>query len=231
MAKKSRFVILAFFVFIFLLTTPLIVLNARGYQFNFEEKKLINTGGVFLKSTPKKASIYLNNKLMKVQTPAIINGLMPGEYLVDIELSDFYSWQKQLEIESGMMVKQDSILLLPKKPKTTLISELPKIIIEKKENKLKYDDHEIWLESESENKSNNDDQEEIKLITRYAEKIKQAFLHKDQEHVIFLVGNQVKFVEIDGTNTVDFIKADKILYQDSKLYILQKQNWFLTEFD
>jgi len=223
MTYKIRFVLLMFFAVIFVVATPLVVLNARGYQFNFEEKKLINTGGIFLRSTPKKASIYLNNKPIKVQTPAIINGLIPGEYLVNIELSDFHSWRKQLEIESGMVIKQDNVLLLPKKPKITLISELPEIIIEKKENKLKYNDHEIWLESESENESN--------LITRYGEKIKQAFLHKDQEHVIFLVGNQVKFVEIDGTNTVDFIKADKILYQDSKLYILQKQNWFLTEFD
>lgn len=230
MAKKWRFTILAFFIFVFLLTAPLVVFNARGYQFNFEEKKLINTGGVFLKSTPKKASIHLNNKLVKVQTPTIISGLTPGEYLIELELGGFYSWQKQLEIESGMMIKQDNILLLPKKPKTTPISELPTIIekSDKKENKLKYDDHEIWLESDN---KNDQDEEEIKLITRYAEKIKQAFLYKDQEHIIFLVGNQVKFIEIDGSNIIDFIKADKMLYQDDKLYIRRNQNWFLTEFD
>lgn len=220
MAKKIRFLLLIGFSVVFLAITPLVVLNARGYQFNFEEKRLINTGGVFLKSTPKKASIYLNSKLIKAQTPAIIDGLTPGEYLARLELNGFHSWQKQLEIESGMIVKQDNILLLPKKPKITLVSELPEII-EQKESKLRYSNHEIWLESENEK-----EKEEIKLITRYSQKIKQAFLYKDQEHVIFLVGNDVKFVEIDGSNIIDFIKAEKILYQQDQLYIKNNKSWF-----
>jgi len=223
MAKKIRFLLLIGFAVLFLAITPLVVLNARGYQFNFEEKKLINTGGVFLKSTPKKASIYLNNKLIKVQTPAIIDSLIPGEYLVSTELSGFHSWQKQLEIESGMVVKQDNILLLPKKPKITLTSELPEMI-DQKENRLIYNNHEIWLESDDEKK-------EAKLITRYAEKIKQAFLYKDKEHVIFLVGNQVKFIEIDGKNITDFIKADKILYQQNQLYIQKNKSWFVVDLE
>ncbi|MFH1392131.1 MAG: PEGA domain-containing protein [bacterium] len=221
MTKKLRFIILLIFVFIFALATPLVILRAQGYQFDLEEKKLINTGGIFLKSTPGKASIYLNNKILKVQTPAIISRLIPGKYFVSLELDGFYSWQKKLVIEPNMIVKQDSILLLPKEPKLIQINKLPEITVQK-ENKLNYNNHEIWLES-------GEDEKEIKLITRYAEPIKQAFLYKDHEHVVFLVGDQVKFIELYGTNIVDFIKADKIFYQDNKLFVEISNNWFVLD--
>lgn len=223
MSKKIHFVLSLGIALVFFSVAPLVVLRAQGYRFSVQEKKLITTGGIFLKSMPPKASIYLNSKLLKVQTPAIINGLMPGKYLVQIRLDGFYPWEKKLEVEPNMVVKQDRILLLPKKPKIVPVSELP-AIIKTKEEKLNYNQHEIRLKSE-------DEQEETKLVTRYGRLIKQAFLYKDQKHVIFLVDDEVKVIEIDGMNTIDFIKADQIFYQNDQFYVFQNKNWFLVDLE
>lgn len=206
MAKKIRFLLFVWFSVLFLVITPLVVFHARGYQFNFEEKKLVQTGGIFLKSTSPKAHIYLNNKLLKVQTPAALEGLTPGEYLIKLELNNFHSWQKKIKVKSSLVNKQENILLLPKNPEIIPITKIPKLPTPN--SKLFYNSHEIYYNK--------------KLVTRYAQKIKQAFLYKDQKHIIFLVGNQVKFIELDGQNIADFIKADKINYDAEKniLYLI-----------
>lgn len=216
MTRKVRFILLILFSLVFIIITPFVVLNARGYQLSFEEKTLFNTSGIYLKSTPKQASVYINNKLLKRQTPIIIRGLAPGRYLVKVELDGFHGWTKYLETEPEMVAKKDNILLLPLSPKTEPIKILPIMDQEQNEN-FEYNSHEIYFKE--------------KLVVRYAETIKQAFLYKDHDHVIFLVGNQVKFAEIDGSNIINFIGADKILYQQNQLYIQNNKSWFATNFD
>jgi len=48
------------------------------------------------------------------------------------------------------------------------------------------------------------------LITRFSQPITQAIFYPDNEHIAFVVGNQIKITELDGRdqrNTIDFISA------------------------
>lgn len=71
------------------------------------------------------------------------------------------------------------------------------------------------------------------LITRYSEPITQAIFYPDNEHIAFVVGNQIKITELDGRdqrNTVDFLSASQPqIYFDeptSYFYYLTQQNLF-----
>jgi len=71
------------------------------------------------------------------------------------------------------------------------------------------------------------------LITRYAQKIKQAIFYPDSEHVAFAVGDQIKATELDGRdkrNTVDLISAPspQIYFtpESSYLYYLSEEQLF-----
>ncbi|MBU1102184.1 PEGA domain-containing protein [Patescibacteria group bacterium] len=67
------------------------------------------------------------------------------------------------------------------------------------------------------------------LITRYAQKISQAIFYPDNEHIAFVVGEQIKVIELDGRdqrNTVDLVRAP-----NPQIYFDQKNGYlyYLTE--
>lgn len=71
------------------------------------------------------------------------------------------------------------------------------------------------------------------LITRYAQPISQTIFYPGNEHVAFVVGDQIKIIELDGRdrrNTIDFIQApNPQIYFDSKntyLYYLTQNQLF-----
>lgn len=71
------------------------------------------------------------------------------------------------------------------------------------------------------------------LITRYSQNIVQAIFYPDNEHIAFVVGDQIKITELDGRdnrNTVDLLSAPATqLYFDegaSYLYYLAQNELF-----
>jgi len=119
MTKKSRRLIFYIFVFLFLFLAIAILLYAQGYNFNWEKKSLVLTGAFYLRSSPEKANIYLNEK-EKGQTNKFIKRLLPDEYNIKVSKPNYYDWQKTLEIESKLVTKTD-ILLIKRNP---LISQV-----------------------------------------------------------------------------------------------------------
>jgi hypothetical protein len=79
MSRRFRRFLFYLFVTIFLLIAPVIVLYAYGYKYDFERKKFIETGAFRIKTQPKRAKIYLNDKLLAKSTPVLIRGLLPPQ--------------------------------------------------------------------------------------------------------------------------------------------------------
>ncbi|HRY52602.1 MAG TPA: PEGA domain-containing protein [Candidatus Portnoybacteria bacterium] len=71
------------------------------------------------------------------------------------------------------------------------------------------------------------------LVARFSQPISQAIFYPDNEHVAFVIGNQIKITELDDRsqrNTVDFISAanPKIYFDgtnSSFYYLAQKELW------
>ena len=122
MTLKTRRIILGLTIFFFVLIAPAVLFYSWGYSFDWQKKKFVLTGGFYFESVPKKAEIYLNNKLSK-ETPVFIKRLLPGEYQIKITKDEFQPWQKRLKINSGLVAEARSILLIPLSPKIEIIDE------------------------------------------------------------------------------------------------------------
>lgn len=94
MSLRVRRIIYLTFILIFAIATPLIILYTAGYRYNLKKNKIQKTGILILKSRPKEATIYLNEKIQKEKTPARIANLLPEDYFVRVEKENFYPWQK-----------------------------------------------------------------------------------------------------------------------------------------
>ncbi len=115
MSHFTRKAFLYLAIILFLLIAPTVIAYALGYSFDWQTKKPVLTGGFYLKSVPKKASIYVNDKI-KGETPDFIKRLVPKYYQVKIEKEGYHSWEKNLKIESQIVTEVKNIILIPKKP-------------------------------------------------------------------------------------------------------------------
>ncbi len=121
MTKKIRRIIFYLFLIVFIILAPLIALYARGYTFDWEKKTIVATGGIYLKTYPSKAEIYINDKL-KGKTNKFIRRLIPKIYEIKIIKDDYHPWQKELLVEPRLVAKAKNILLVPFNPKISLVA-------------------------------------------------------------------------------------------------------------
>ena len=61
MTRRTRRIIFFLFLIAFIISAPLITLYAWGYSFDWEEKTIVATGGIYLKSYPSGAEIYIKS--------------------------------------------------------------------------------------------------------------------------------------------------------------------------
>lgn len=139
------FCILMFFFLLFVT-----MFYSFGYRYSINDKKTIQTGSIVIKSIPQNADIYLDGKLYK-STGTIdnlfsdflkIGGLYPRKYNLRITKSDYFDWEKNIEIKGGRATEFKNIILLKKKYKR-------KFTVKNIESDLKYIN--IWP-SERKNK-------------------------------------------------------------------------------
>lgn len=134
MTLKTRRYLYIFFIILFLIITPLLILYTSGYKFDngFQMQK---TGMLIIDSKPEGAKIYINEKIQQsfikkifnkkesyILTPAKIKGLLPGDYTVTIETENHWSWGKKLTIKPGESTFAEDIILFKKDLPTLLIS-------------------------------------------------------------------------------------------------------------
>jgi len=221
MKQAIRLSILSIVILTFLTVAPIVVMQAYGYCFDWSSWSNISikkTGDIYLKTNVKKAIIYLNNKILKEQTPRLIHKLKPNIYKVKIIKPGFHPWQKNIKVQSGL-VNKNYILLLPQNPKIKPMGKAMHIENNFIDKKLIVKNNEIFI--------NVNDKDKLKLITRYQDKIKKAVWYKDLNHIIFQVQNNIKFIETDGMNTIDFVSAQDFAYDNNEniLFIKQDNAW------
>jgi hypothetical protein len=86
--------------------TIAVILYAKGYR--LEQKGLMQTGQLVLKSNPDAASVFINGRFVSA-TNSTLN-LTPGEYEVKIVKDGYSPWNKKLKIESEVVTPTDAVL-------------------------------------------------------------------------------------------------------------------------
>lgn len=107
---------------IFAITAPPLVLYTTGFRYDWEYRRLVETGSLVVKSQPAGAAIYLNGQLYKDPTPTIINNILPGKINLEVKKDGYHIWQKNLAINPRITTFVENIKLFLKSDSQTYLA-------------------------------------------------------------------------------------------------------------
>ena len=127
MTRKRRLLLFIILLILFLLVAPSTVLYSFGYRFDFDTKKITQTGGFYFKVLPKSAQVYIDKKLSKRTDfffgAVFINNLLPQKYEVEIKKDGYHSWKKTLEIKEKQVTDAKNVVLFSQNPELKALSQ------------------------------------------------------------------------------------------------------------
>lgn len=251
MTKKTRTILFVICVILFALAAPAIVFYSEGYRFDFENRKVVQTGAFYFKVSPRSAEVYLNGKFKDKTSiftnSSLIENLMPKTYNIEIKKEGYYAWQKNLVIKEKQVTEAKNITLITQNPHFTIIAtttlEINNFVAEIKmkatssdEKKVvEFNNYEIWVSFlEARPVQPQRMSAEKVFLTRFSEKIGNIFWLTDY-YLIFNVGDKLKVAEIDDRdrlNIVDlaeFVNPTIFWHEPAKkLYVLSENNLYLS---
>lgn len=121
MTRKTRRIIFYIFLGIFIVIVPTIILYAMGFTFDFQKQIFTSTGGIYIKSLPSGANIYIDGKL-RGETNGFIKRLNPKIYNIKLTMENYHDWQKEFVVQPQLVTKANDVVLLPLNPKISLVA-------------------------------------------------------------------------------------------------------------
>ncbi len=139
--KTKRILYICAFL-VFFICVPIIIGYSSGFRINWNNFRIFKTGLLYLETIPRLVKIDIGGKTMTKLTPYRANNLYPGNYIVSIHKDGYYSWQKEVSIQSGESTLYKNIRLFP--------ISTPRQLISKIKNTKDYNKHGIIFETDSE---------------------------------------------------------------------------------
>jgi hypothetical protein len=141
MTKKTRTILFYSFVSLFLLLCPPLILYSQGYRFDPANRKITQTGGLFLKIEPKQSDVYVNGTLEKRTDfffgSVLVKNLIPKKYKIEVEKDGYQTWEKNLEVKEKEVTEAKSIILFPQNPEFSLLeSNIENLWFSEKDEKI-----------------------------------------------------------------------------------------------
>lgn len=124
--KPLRLLLLIGFILAFLLISPLMILYAAGYRYDWQNGIARKTGALSIDIYPKIGEAYLDDIKLKKNTlnkKTEIKNLTPGKYNLIIKAAGYHDWQKDIEIKPKQTVYIKEINLIRKNQPYLLIEE------------------------------------------------------------------------------------------------------------
>lgn len=122
MTRTQRHYLLIGAITIFIILVPLVILYSLGYTFDFGNRTIVTTGGIFVKSFPKGIKVYLDDTLVEEHSDfglgsgILLKDLPEKDYAVRVERDGHHTWQKTVTVKGGFVNESKFILLLEKNP-------------------------------------------------------------------------------------------------------------------
>jgi hypothetical protein len=120
MEKLRRRIFFWTLVALFFVVAPTIIMNARGYRFDFHRGVFVHSGSIMLKTNPQDFDVYVNGELEtskqinRVNNSYTLTGFIPGNYAVAVNAEGFQTWSKKTELHSGLASEFWNVLLVRK---------------------------------------------------------------------------------------------------------------------
>ncbi len=122
-AKKGVFFVL---VAVFLIGAPLLILHSQGYRFSIVPPRAVQTGGIFVKALPKRATVTMDDTRTKTTDrffgSALLDYVRPGTHTVTITKDGYRTWQKALRVRPSLVTEAEHIRLVRADIATSTIS-------------------------------------------------------------------------------------------------------------
>jgi len=127
MTKKTRRTLLFCAILIFIISAPFLILWSQGIKFDFERKRFVKTGGIFVQSLLPDVEVYLNGRFKEkiggLKKYALLKNLLPKTYKVEVKKTGYFLWTKNLKVKEGKVTKTAPIILFKKEPSFSIIAE------------------------------------------------------------------------------------------------------------
>lgn len=216
---------------------------AQGYDFDWKKNKIIENGGIYIKTSQPNIDVYIDNKYINrtdsFSRDLLIQKLTPEEHLVRVQKDGYFSWEKSLKVDEKNVAKAQNIILFPENitfkeisaniSKTFEINN-QKILILTKSNELSL------LNTDSGQIENILSAEEMKNVG----KIKRIEFSPNSKKALIVSENLKYFLLLLEDKTANKIKnikdfdknSQKISFNgDGYLYYLNKNNLYSLNLD
>lgn len=127
MTKRSRTLLFFTLCFLFFTITPSLIFYSLGYAVDFEKKKIVQTGAIFISTEPGEVNVLMSGK-QKGKTGIIFKKLfkkniLPKTYTIELKKDGYHSWKKNLEIKEKLTTEIRNIFLFQENPQKQLVLE------------------------------------------------------------------------------------------------------------
>ncbi len=123
MHRSVRRLIFAFFVLVFVISAPLVVLYTAGYRLNISNRHLQQTGVLAITTFPRGSSIILNRQELAQKTPSVIQRLTPNAHTVTLHKLGYHDWNQVVTVEEGKTTYVTARLFAVSEPRLLLENE------------------------------------------------------------------------------------------------------------
>lgn len=215
-----------FFILLFFIITPIFIGAALGYRYNWTTKNIEKRGAFYIKSWPRGADIFIDNKRMRQKTPSQITDISSGSYTVTVAKENYAPWQKKLPVYSGETTfAEDIVLFLENRVKTNLGQGAQQILLNQKQDQYAYLDET--------NQLNITDIELVKnwLVAKLDKKYELLDWSADNQRLLLSLENRYYIFDINRKEITKLAlsEVDKIIWDKNNgqaLWYLKKQEIF-----
>lgn len=125
MSPRARIAVRIFAATLFSILAPAAVLYALGYRYDPNEQEVERIAFLLAESSPRQASVFLDDTFIASQTPARAHAVEPGTHTVRIEREDTFPWIKRLAFVGGLATRVHDITLFLTEPVKQTLYEQP----------------------------------------------------------------------------------------------------------
>ena len=115
MKKRGHTILFFFLLLVFFVVGPYMIMYSQGYRFDLSKMKLLATGGIYVKTNPGDASIYIDNKYQNrtagFSRDLLTQNLLPKSHKIKIEKDGYHSWEKTLEVKEKLVSEAKYVIL------------------------------------------------------------------------------------------------------------------------
>lgn len=100
LTRPIRLTIMISLIILFFIISPLVILYTAGYRYDWETRKIQQTGVISIDIEPEDATVMINGVTINKQMPIRLANRAPGRYTLTIKKPGYHTLTKDIEVES-----------------------------------------------------------------------------------------------------------------------------------